>query len=140
MTNPRPLAAAHLLWGLEMGGIQRSLLSLARHGAAAGLRTRVIAFHGGAAAPLLEEAGCPVAVLPKRPGFDRTLTARLASELARERPDLLHCHDFTACFWATAPRAASVSPRGWPPCTAGCSGSPGRSGSSTSGSCAAWTG
>jgi len=95
----RPLSVVHILWGLEMGGGQGSLLAVVRNSTPHGLRNSAIAFHGGAAAACLEEAGCPVTVLEKHPGFDRTVTARLVAELERNRPDLLHCHDFTACFW-----------------------------------------
>lgn len=95
----RPLSVAHLVWGLEMGGSQSSLLSITRNSNHQGLRTRVISFHGGAAAAILKEAGSSVTVLVKRPGFDTAVTLRLAAELERDRPDLLHCHDFTSCFW-----------------------------------------
>lgn len=95
----RPISVAHLVWGLEMGGSQSSMLSVVRNSTSKSLRNRVISFHGGVAAAVLKEAGCPVTVLGKHPGFDPAVTMRLAGDLEQDRPDLLHCHDFTACFW-----------------------------------------
>ncbi len=99
VAGDRPLSVAHLIWGLETGGSQRAILSTLLHGTPLGLRQRVIAFHGGSAAPLIEEAGGRVTLIGKRRGLDRAALARLAADLARDKPDLLHCHDFTACFW-----------------------------------------
>ncbi|MFC1451745.1 glycosyltransferase [Verrucomicrobiota bacterium] len=103
----------HLVWGLEPGGIQRSIASLARHSPAGAVRHRVVGMHtGGAARRDLEEAGCEVVELDKKPGIDPACYGRLCRLLRSAPTAMLHMHDPTACFWGVpAARAAGVPAR-----------------------------
>lgn len=88
------------MWGLETGGAQRLIATLARHSPPVRARHAVVSFHaGGSAESLLRAAGCEVIVLPKRPGLDWFLPGRLRALCDRLRPDLVHAHDFTGTFW-----------------------------------------
>lgn len=104
----KPIRVAHLIWSLECGGSQRSLLVLVRNTSPERIRHGIVSFTDRmAAAPEMAAAGCKVCTLHKRAGCDMPALFRLRSAAARFRPDVLHLHDFTACFWA---RVAGLPP------------------------------
>ncbi|HEY8446659.1 MAG TPA: glycosyltransferase [Thermomicrobiales bacterium] len=81
-----------LIRALTFGGAERQLVALARGLHARGHQVRVAVFYAGG--PLeadLREAGVPVTVLDKGGRWDiAKFLLRLASLLARERPDVIH--------------------------------------------------
>ena len=97
-----PLNVLHLLWGLETGGVQRLIATLAQFSPDTRARHSIAAFHGGSAELLLREAGCKVWLLHKRAGIDPALPRRLRTLLDEVQPDILHAHDFTGAFWGLA--------------------------------------
>lgn len=88
----------HLLWGLEMGGVQRMIAVLATRGPVAAHHV-VFAFHDGPARPILERAGCAARVIPKRGPADFSVIGRLSRAMLEEQVEILHAHDFTGLFW-----------------------------------------
>lgn len=92
------LTIAHVLWGLEAGGAQRMIATIAGCGPAA-VRHTVFAFHDGPGRGMLEEAGCRIRVLAKSGAVDVSVVSRLSTALAEERAAVLHAHDFTGLFW-----------------------------------------
>ncbi|HEX9427700.1 MAG TPA: glycosyltransferase [Candidatus Polarisedimenticolia bacterium] len=107
------LRIAHLVEGLEVGGLERVVQALARHADRRRYRVEVIALSRGG--PLVEEieaGGTPVRVLDLRSYYPGDIL-RAARALCREvRPDLVHSHGHfagalgrAAAFWAGIPAA-----------------------------------
>jgi glycosyltransferase involved in cell wall biosynthesis len=87
---------AHLLSSFGMGGQERVAADLAAGQIAAGWRVLAVSLAADGDAELARELagrGAEVRSVPKRSGFDFTLTARLAWLLARERVDVVHSHN-----------------------------------------------
>lgn len=95
------LQIAHVLTSLAIGGGERVALELARIHRQAGMAVSVISFEeiaGGALGPAFERVGVEVLRVPKRPGFDPTLPARLLRLFASRRReargfDVVHTHN-----------------------------------------------
>ncbi len=95
----------HLLWGLTIGGLERSALRLARAGTADGedhaLWLYDTPFRN--ATLDLDPGSLPTRFLYRRPGFDSALILRLARAFAAERPSVVHAYNETAfCYAALA--------------------------------------
>lgn len=87
---------AHLLSSFGMGGQERVAADLAAGQIAAGWRVLAVSLADDAGAPLAAElaaCGAEVHAVPKRDGFDLTLTARLAWLLSRARVGVVHSHN-----------------------------------------------
>lgn len=106
------LVIAHLLSSLEMGGQEQVALDLAREQVRRGHEVLAISLapppHGPLAAELTR-AGVRVTSVPKGPGFDARVIARLARALARARVDVVHTHNpQPLAYGALAARLAGV--------------------------------
>jgi sugar transferase (PEP-CTERM/EpsH1 system associated) len=106
----RPLKLAHLLQGLEIGGLEIMVAHLLEGLDPRRFQTQVIAYDRlGPLAIRLGLAGIPCSLLRRRPGVDLRYIVLLARQLLRIRPDILHLHNPTAFFYGTlAGRLARV--------------------------------
>jgi glycosyltransferase involved in cell wall biosynthesis len=85
----------HVIPQLPVGGAERMLLSLVRHQLGAGYEIGVVSLYdplGSLIEAELRELPVQVSFLGKRPGLDLRMIPRLARELRRFRPELLHTH------------------------------------------------
>lgn len=95
-----PLRLAHLLQGLEIGGLEIMVTHLLEGLDPARFQTQVIAYDClGPLAIRLGLAGVPCSLLKRNPGIDLRFILGLAWRLARMRPDILHLHNPTAFFY-----------------------------------------
>src|SRR5438445_12764456 len=91
---PEPLAIAHLVLCLDVGGLERLTIDLAREQRAAGHDARIFCIgRKGALAAQAEACGIPVHAFGKEQGFSPTLVWKLAGELRRFRANVLHTHN-----------------------------------------------
>jgi glycosyltransferase involved in cell wall biosynthesis len=90
----RPLRVAHLAGGLEMGGLERLLVELARHSPRAEVCLHFFSLSTtGVLGGEIAACGWPVTPLKKNRGLWPSLIPRLASLFRRGRFDLIHTHD-----------------------------------------------
>ena len=103
----------HVINGLDHGGAQRILLTIARALAERGCPQRVLATtRGGPHEAALRALGVEVAVYGARPWNLPGLVAWLRAWIRRDAPDLVHTHLWLADF---AAGGATVGMRGAPP-------------------------
>jgi len=95
---------------LETGGLERIAADLARMQKMAGDSPMLYCmFTGGPLAEEARSAGIPVVELHKRPGFSPKMLLRLARQLWRDQPDVLHTHNPAVHHYgAIAARIAGV--------------------------------
>ena len=106
----RPLRVAHVAPGLEMGGLERLLVELARH---ADRRRFELSFVSlgtrGSLAADIEDQGWPVTALEQPLGLRPRLVLRLARFFRCQRIDMVHTHDDRAqVYGSLAARLARV--------------------------------
>lgn len=90
----RPARLAHVVLGLNVGGLERVVLRLIERTPRDRFTPVVCALQEpGALASELERMGVPIAVVPRRPGLDPALPMRLSAWLDREGIDLVHTHN-----------------------------------------------
>jgi glycosyltransferase involved in cell wall biosynthesis len=99
MSHTNQRRVLHVIHGMDMGGAERIVVSLAL-----GLRERsytvsVCSFKDGPMAGHLRSANLPFFNLQKRSGFDPFVVVKLVRLLKRERIQILHTHSFSANFW-----------------------------------------
>ncbi len=95
-----PLHIAHGVLALEVGGLERLVVSLARAARRAGHRVSVVCVERpGALAPQAEAAGATVVSLGKPPGRLRAYIDRAAGVLAELKPDVVHTHQIGAAWY-----------------------------------------
>ena len=95
-TSVDGMVIAHVLTSLDMGGGERIALELASGQMAAGHRVLMVSLTAtpdGALGAEVQDRGVPVRRTPKRPGFDLTLSLRLAALFRREGVDVVHLHN-----------------------------------------------
>ena len=84
----------HLVETLEVGGLERFVVDLAREQKRAGHAPYAYCmFRAGALGEDLRQAGIPVHELNKAPGFSPRILLRLAAQLRRDSPAVLHTHN-----------------------------------------------
>ena len=111
--TPRPIA--HLVLALRVGGLERVVLRLLERTPRDRFAPIVCAMEEpGALAPELARLGVPIEVIPRRPGLDPWLPARLARWMAERGVALLHTHNPSPHFYGAlaaslARTAASVT-------------------------------
>jgi len=94
---------AHVLTSLAVGGAERMTQLLAIRQRERGYRVMVVSLEtppGGSLARGFEQAGIPVVRVPKRPGFDPTLYARLFASFRRESLKVVHTHNALPLIYA----------------------------------------
>jgi glycosyltransferase involved in cell wall biosynthesis len=90
----RPARLAHLVLGLNVGGLERVVLRLLERTPRDRFAPVVCALEeAGALAPELARMGVPLAVIPRAPGLDARLAVRLSAWLLAEGIELVHTHN-----------------------------------------------
>ncbi|WP_437279561.1 glycosyltransferase [Sorangium sp. So ce375] len=105
---PWKLAIAHVVSSLKAGDAEQMVVDLAARQRAAGHDVSVIAIADdpdGPRAGQLRRRGVEVQLLPKRPGFDVSMTARLAALFRARGLSLVHVHNQLPLIYA--------APAGW---------------------------
>jgi len=92
-----------LLPSLDLGGMERLAVDLARQQKAEGHRPSIYCTsHTGQLAPEAESADVPVQSFGKTTGFSLRLIGDLASRLRVDRPDVLHAHNAQVLHYGIA--------------------------------------
>lgn len=90
----RPLRIVQIVENLEIGGLERLVLDLARTQRAQGHDSRIYCVtRPGALAGEAEKAGVPLLAFHKQPGFSSGAVLRIARQLRRDRPSVVHTHN-----------------------------------------------
>lgn len=101
MKNARPITVTHLIYNLEFGGSQRTLLALWRHRPADWLNYHFCALtSGGPMEKRLLDTGAPVHILNKPKGFFPFAIAKVYDFLRLTKTDILHVHDLSTQGYA----------------------------------------
>jgi glycosyltransferase involved in cell wall biosynthesis len=99
------LSIAHVVLSLDVGGLERVVLHLAREGMAAGRDVSIICLEKpGAFASHASAAGMKLIILGKRPGLTPGLVTDIRAVLREIRPDVVHTHQIGALLY-TGPAA-----------------------------------
>ncbi|MBA4067321.1 MAG: glycosyltransferase [Isosphaera sp.] len=103
---------AHAVLSLDVGGLERIVLSLVRAGRRAGHRVSVVCVERpGKLGPEAEADGAEVVSLDKPPGRLPEYVGRAGAVLARLKPDVIHAHQIGAAWYVgSAARAAGGPP------------------------------
>jgi glycosyltransferase involved in cell wall biosynthesis len=103
----------HVVESLDVGGLERVVLSLVAWQIKQGHRSRIVClFHEGALADEARAMGINVVAVGKHTGFDWRAVRLLRSELSRGQPDVIHTHNAVTHYYTVL---ASVGLRlGWP--------------------------
>jgi glycosyltransferase involved in cell wall biosynthesis len=106
----QPLRVAHVTWGLDVGGMEKVLVELARHADRERLALHFVSLGTrGVLAPEIERFGWPVTALGAPPGLRPDLVARLVSLFRRGRFEVVHTHNTKALVYGgPAARLARV--------------------------------
>lgn len=106
----RTRRVVHLTLGLDVGGQEKLLVEFARCADRSRFDLHFLSLTGrGVLAPAIEAHGWPVTALNLPAGLRPDLVPRLARELRRLRPDLVHSHDDRPLIYgAPAARLAGV--------------------------------
>ncbi|XXX72122.1 glycosyltransferase [Sorangium sp. So ce134] len=104
----RRIAVVHVVSSFQTGGAEQVVVDLAASQRAAGHDVLAVAIAedpDGPRAEQLRRRGVEVRLVPKCPGFDGTLTARLAALFATKGVTLVHAHNQLSLVYA--------APAGW---------------------------
>ena len=89
-----PLRVAHVTLGLDVGGQEKLLVELARHGDRSRFALTIVSLTGrGKLADTLETLGCRVVTLDEPPGLRPGMIWRLRRLFRAERFDVVQTHD-----------------------------------------------
>ncbi len=104
------LRVAHVVLSLDVGGLERVVLDLARAGRSLDQQALIVCLERpGALATEAARQGAHVVSLDKPPGVRPALVGQLCNVLRRLRPQVVHTHQITALFYAgPAARLAGV--------------------------------
>lgn len=105
---PPPRTVCQLLHSLTVGGAEVLAERLARKLRGEFRFVFACLDDLGELGTALRSDGVPVHVLHRRPGLDLGCVRRLSRLLRKERVDLIHAHQYTPFFYATAARALRV--------------------------------
>jgi glycosyltransferase involved in cell wall biosynthesis len=95
------LRVAHVVISLDVGGLERLVLDLARQGRRLGQKVSVICLERrGVLAEQVEAAGAQVVCLNKTPGLRPAMVGRIRAVLAELKPDVVHTHQIGALLYA----------------------------------------
>lgn len=103
-TAGRRLRVLHVVLSLNPGGAERLVIDLSLRSKDAFDVSVCCLDERGAWARELDDAGIPVHVLGREPGFHPMLGRRLARLAASARADVLHCHQYTPFVYGCAAR------------------------------------
>ena len=112
-----PVKVAHVVLGLNVGGLERVVLRLLERLDRTRFAPIVCALdEPGELAPELARLHVPLLMVPRAPGLDFGLTVRLSRLLARERVELVHTHNTSPhLYGALAAMIARLAPGGAAP-------------------------
>ncbi len=97
----RGLNLVHVVESLDVGGLERVVLSLARWQLAQGHQVAIVClFHEGALAAEARAEGLRIEVAHKSTGLDLRAVARLRRLFGKGRVDVLHTHNAVAHYYA----------------------------------------
>ena len=97
---PARLCVAHVVLSLDVGGLERIVMHLAREAKSGGHEVVVICLERpGVLAPQVEGEGETVVSLGKQPGITPGLVKRIRSVLREIRPDVVHTHQIGALLY-----------------------------------------
>jgi glycosyltransferase involved in cell wall biosynthesis len=95
----------HVVESLDVGGLERVVLSLVSWQIEQGHRSRIIClFHEGALAAEARAKGIEVVAVGKHMGFDLHALRLLRAELSRGRPDVVHTHNAVTHYYSALAR------------------------------------
>ena len=107
-----PLNIVHVVESLDVGGLERVVLSLVAWQIQQGHRSRIVClFHEGALAAQARASGIEVVAVGKHVGFDLRALRLLRSELSRGQPDVVHTHNAVTHYYAALARVGLSSVR-----------------------------
>jgi sugar transferase (PEP-CTERM/EpsH1 system associated) len=96
-----PLVVLHVVFSLDLGGLERVVVDLVREGEGLGQRVAVVCLQQpGRLAPQVEALGARVACLGKPSGLHLRTMGRMGTLLRTLRPDIVHTHQIGALFYA----------------------------------------
>lgn len=105
---PDPLHVAHVVYSLNVGGLERNVVNQIREGQKLGQRVSILCTEDpGTLAPLAESLGARILALGKRPGVRLDFITHVRSALRHLRPHVVHTHHVGLLFY-TAPAAFSL--------------------------------
>jgi L-malate glycosyltransferase len=107
----RPANVIYIVSALVTGGVQHAILTLLSHLDRAKYRGQVCCtYKRGELAPLFEEAGIPVHLVPMHSRFNPLDLWRMSRFLQREQADIVHTHMYASnVSGAAAARLAGIS-------------------------------
>lgn len=92
---------AHVVLSLQPGGLERLVCTLVSSPVLSTLPTIVVCLdEPGVLAPLVEQAGCRIVLVKRKPGIDLGLVRRLAKVLKREGVTVVHTHSLDPMLYA----------------------------------------
>jgi glycosyltransferase involved in cell wall biosynthesis len=95
------LRVMHVLLSLDVGGLERVVLSLARASRDFNQDLSLVCLvRPGTLAPQVEALGIPLACVCKQPGLRWDTTDRVREVLRQMRPDVVHTHQMAALLYA----------------------------------------
>jgi sugar transferase (PEP-CTERM/EpsH1 system associated) len=102
---------AHVVQNLDVGGLERVVISLMRSTDPARYHSILYTLGGGGVLSTgLAQAGFRVRSFTKAPGLDYALLVRMARMLRADRVDIVHCHNYSPLVYgAISGRAARVA-------------------------------
>lgn len=109
--SPRSITrVAHVVWALEVGGMEKLLVEFARHADRGRFALHFITLHHrGVLAADIEACGWSVHAMNKASGFRPLAALNLAAHLRRLRIDVLHTHNMGSLIYGVpAARLAGV--------------------------------
>jgi glycosyltransferase involved in cell wall biosynthesis len=108
------LHITHVVLSLDVGGLERVVLSLVKEGVRAGHRVSVLCLERpGKMADRAVELGATVTSIDKPPGVKLATVRKVAAFLTEAKPDVVHTHQIGALFYA-GPAARRVGRGGVP--------------------------
>jgi glycosyltransferase involved in cell wall biosynthesis len=98
---PDPIKVTHVVLSLDCGGLERIVLALVREGQRIGQQVAVLCLERpGELATQVESLGATLHCIHKRPGLQWRTVHRLKNALRELHPDVVHCHQTGALFYA----------------------------------------
>jgi sugar transferase (PEP-CTERM/EpsH1 system associated) len=109
-TAPSTLSVVHVVLSLDIGGLERVVLNLARQSSLQGQRVAIVCLERpGVLAAEVRAAGVALHCVEKQPGIRLRVIAQLARLFRILRPDVIHTHQVGALLYAgLAARAVGV--------------------------------
>lgn len=97
----RRTRVVHVTFDMRIGGAERVICNLVRHTDRSSYDVSLLCLDGllGPFGRQLQEEGCRVTTLERRPGFDFSLVEKIRGYIVRQRIDVLHCHQYTPYFY-----------------------------------------